>query len=54
MKSIKNNVEQENAKKAHIYDGVAMLRFLMWIDSIDKSSVDEYEVAKKIDEFRLS
>lgn len=54
MKSIKNNVEQENSKKAHIYDGVAMLRFLMWIDSIDKSTVDEYEVAKKIDEFRLS
>ena len=54
MKSIKNNVEQENSKKAHIYDGVAMLRFLMWIDSIDKTSVDEYDVARKIDEFRLS
>lgn len=53
MKSIKNNVEQENSKLAHIYDGVAMLRFLMWIDSIDKKRLTEYDVSKKIDEFRL-
>lgn len=53
MKSIKNNLEQENFKKAHIYDGVAFLRFLMWIDSIDKSKVNEYEVAQKINKFRL-
>ena len=54
MKSIKNSVEQENSKLAHIYDGVAMLRFLMWIDSIDKSKVNEYQVAQKINEFRLN
>lgn len=54
MKSIKNNVEQENSKLAHIYDGVAMLRFLMWIDTIDKSTVNEYDVSNKINEFRLS
>ena len=54
MKSIKNNVEQVNSKKAHIRDGVAYLRFLMWLDSIDKTSVTEYDVACKIDEFRLS
>lgn len=54
MKSIKNNVEQENIKLAHVYDGVAMLRFLMWIDAQDKSKLNEYEVAEKINEFRLS
>lgn len=54
MKSIKNNLEQENSKQAHIYDGVAMLRFLMWINSIDKTKVNEYEVAQKINEFRLN
>ena len=54
MKSIKNNVEQANSKLAHIYDGVAMLRFLKWIDSVDKSAYDEYQIAQKINEFRLS
>lgn len=54
MKSIKNNVEQENIKLAHIYDGVSMLRFLMWIDSQDKSKLTEYEVAQKIDRFRTT
>ena len=54
MKSIKNKVEQENIKLAHVYDGVAMLRFLMWIDEQDKSKLNEYDVAQKINEFRLS
>ena len=53
MKSIKNKVEQDNSKLAHIYDGVSMLRFLMWIDSVDKSTLNEYDVACKIDKFRL-
>lgn len=54
MKAIKNSVEQVNLRKAHIYDGVAILRFLMWLDSLDKSTVTEYDVLKKLDGFRLS
>ncbi len=54
MKAIKNPVEQENLKLAHIFDGVAVLRFLMWLEGIDKSTISEYDAAKKIDEFRLS
>ena len=53
MKSIKNNLEQHNIVKAHIYDGVALVRFFMWLDGVDKRTLTEYEVAKKIDEFRL-
>ena len=53
MKSIKNKVEQENIKIAHIYDGVAMVRFLMWLDSINKNRFTEYDVALKLDSFRL-
>ena len=53
MKSIKNNVEQQNMKLAHIYDGVAMLRFLMWLDSADKSKLTEYEVGQTLNKFRL-
>lgn len=54
MKAIKNPVEQENLKLAHIYDGVAVLRFLMWLEDIDKSTISEFDAAKKIDELRLS
>lgn len=54
MKAIKNPIEQENLRLAHIYDGVAVLRFLMWLEGVDKSTISEYDAAKKIDEFRLS
>lgn len=54
MKSIKNNVEQNNIKQANIYDGVVMLRFLMWLDSIDKSTINEYDALLKMNELRLS
>ena len=53
MKSIKNPVEQENMRLAHIYDGVAVLRFLMWLDTVDKKSISEYDAANKLDSLRL-
>ncbi len=52
MKAIKNPIEQRNVRLAHIYDGVAVLRFLMWLDSSDKSTLTEYDVKEKIDGFR--
>ena len=52
MKAIKNPVEQENMRLAHIYDGVAVVRFLKWLDSIDKSTISEADAAAKIDAFR--
>ncbi len=54
MKSMKNEVEIKNTIQAHIYDGVAMLRFLKWLDEIDKESINEYDAACKLNEFRLS
>ncbi|MBQ6479088.1 MAG: aminopeptidase P family N-terminal domain-containing protein [Erysipelotrichaceae bacterium] len=54
MKAIKNPVEQRNVRLAHIYDGVSVLRFLMWLDSVDKSTLSEYDVKEKIDSFRLT
>ena len=54
LKSVKNPVEQENFRLAHIYDGVSLVRVLMWLDSIDKSTVDECDVSRKIDELRLA
>lgn len=54
MKAIKNPIEQKNSKLAHIYDGIAFLKFLMWFDKQDKTKLTEYDVAMKIDEFRLN
>ena len=53
MKAVKCEAEQNNARQAHIYDGVAVVRFLKWLDSIDKKTISEYDAARKIDEFRL-
>ena len=53
MKAVKNPVEQENMRLAHIYDGVAVLRFLMWLAKVDKNSISEYDAKCKIDALRL-
>lgn len=54
MRAIKNPVEQENCRLAHIYDGVAMVRFLKWLKESDKEQLNEYDVLLKLNEFRLS
>ncbi len=54
MKSMKNETEVKNSIQAHIYDGVAMVRFLKWLDEIDKSTINEYDAAIKLNEFRLN
>ena len=36
LKSIKNKIEIDNMKKAHIADGVALTKFLYWIKNINK------------------
>ena len=52
MKAIKNEIEQKNMRLAHIYDGVAMLRFWMWLEKIDKRTISEYDAASKLDTLR--
>ena len=53
MKSCKNRVEVENSMKAHIYDGVAMVHFLKWLDESDKSTLNEYDALERLNKFRL-
>ena len=53
MKAIKNDVEIENIIRANVYDGVAMVKFLKWMDSQDKEDLDEYEVADTLNGYRL-
>ena len=37
MKSIKNNIEIKNIIKSHIFDGVAVTKFLYWIKKCKKN-----------------
>lgn len=52
-KACKNAVEQENNKKAHIKDAVAMTKFMYWLKrSIGHMEMSEVSVADKLLEFR--
>ncbi len=53
MKTVKNPVEIENFKMAHIYDGVVMVRFLKWLKETDKETLTEYDVKTKLNSMRL-
>ncbi len=49
-KSVKNPVEQEGFRSAHIRDGVAMVRFLSWLDCAGATS--ELGVEDRLKSFR--
>ncbi|GJM03955.1 MAG: aminopeptidase [Rhodomicrobium sp.] len=52
-KARKNEAEISGAKTAHIRDGIAISRFLHWIDiSMPEAELDEITAAKKLEEFR--
>lgn len=53
MKSIKNITEIEGIKYAMKKDGVALTKFFKWLDeNISEISLDEYNLGKKLTEFR--
>ncbi len=53
LKSIKNNKEILNSKRSHIFDGVALTKFIYWIKSnIKKSKITELSAQKKLENFR--
>ena len=52
-KCLKNAKEQENMKKAHIKDGVAMTKFMYWFkQNVGKEEMTEISVAEKVKAFR--
>jgi len=52
-KAKKNKTEQEGARAAHRRDGVAMSRFLCWLESAaPKGGLTEWSVAEKLEQFR--
>lgn len=53
MKAIKNPIEMENIRKAHIKDGVAVTKYIYWLKkNIGKIPMDELSVAEKLESLR--
>ena len=53
LKAVKNEAEREGARAAHRRDGVAMIRFLAWLDREALSgSHDEISAVRKLEELR--
>ena len=52
MKSIKNKVEINNTIESHIYDGVAVTKFLYWIKKNQNKKISEIDAEKKLESFR--
>lgn len=53
MKAMKNPVELENIRKAHIKDGVAITKFMHWVKTrYDKETITELSSADKLTSLR--
>ena len=52
-KAVKNPVEMEHMRKAHIRDGVAVTRFLYWLKhAVGAQEIDECAAAARLSDFR--
>ena len=53
FKAIKGKQEIESIKKAHVYDGVALTKYLFWLKkNFDKKTITEISASKKLFNFR--
>lgn len=53
MKAVKNSAEIAAEKRAHLLDGVAVTRFMKWLnEAVLQGGVTEISAAEKLDEFR--
>ena len=53
LKAIKGKKEIENIKKAHIYDGVALTKYLFWVKkNFNKKKLTEISASQKLMQFR--
>lgn len=51
-RAIKNETELEGSRRAHLRDGVAMCKFLFWLDQQVPGSCDEIKAAKALESIR--
>lgn len=53
LKAVKNTAEVKGARAAHLRDGIAVTRFLAWLDSAAPSGeIDEIEAVRQLEAFR--
>ena len=53
LKAIKGRQEIENIKKAHIFDGAALTKYLFWLKkNFDKKKITEISASQKLFDFR--
>lgn len=53
MKIIKNDVEASGIRSAHLRDGIALVRYLHWLENeIDVQNITEISGAEKLAQFR--
>lgn len=53
MKAVKNEAEIAAEKRAHLLDGVAVVRFRKWLcEAVSRCGVTEISAAEKLEEFR--
>lgn len=53
MKAVKNSAEIVAEKRAHLLDGVAVVRFRKWLcEAVSRGGVTEISAAEKLEEFR--
>ncbi|MBQ1506695.1 MAG: aminopeptidase P family protein [Erysipelotrichales bacterium] len=53
MKAVKNDTEIKNLKKAHLYDGVALTKFIYWLKkTIREREITEWDATEKLEELR--
>lgn len=53
MKAMKNEVELQNIRNAHIKDGVAMTKFMKWVkENVGKMEITEMSASDQLEAFR--
>lgn len=50
LKAIKNDVETENIRRAHLLDGIALCKFIYWLKGSD--NITELDAVKRLKELR--
>ena len=53
LKAIKNKTEINNAKIAHLFDGIALTKFIFWLkNNYKKKKITEISAQKKLEDFK--
>ncbi len=53
MKAVKNPTELDNIRRAHVKDGVAMVKWIYWLkNTVGKEPLDEFSAEQKLEAFR--